>query len=358
MHKTIKPYINTIIQDDNIKTMKKMPDNSLDVIFADPPYNMQLEKQLIRYNGTEFSGVNDDWDKFASLEAYDKFSKKWISESLRLLKKDGSLWVMGSFHNIHRIGTILQNMGCWIINEITWVKSNPVPNFMGTRFVNAHETLLWVTKSKDSKFTFNYKTMKKLNGGKQMKSTWTFSTSIGGERLKDSAGKKVHSTQKPLKLLERVILASSKIGDCVMDPFSGTGTTAHAAKLHGRNYIGIENNKKYVQASLERLNNVKENINNYSKAVYDIKPPKVTYYDLLHSGYITTTTKLKIYNSTYKLNKLAFIEHEGSLLTPNALCKVIYGGPTNSWDKIIVDDYPISLIRDKYRVENLNWKPQ
>ncbi|WP_051601257.1 DNA-methyltransferase [Metamycoplasma hyosynoviae] len=182
--------LNKILLGDNIELFKQIPNDSIDLIFADPPYNMNLQKDLIRYDGSKFDGVDDEWDKYESLEEYDKECKLWLAECLRVLKKDGSLWVIGSFQNIHRLRYILQDMGAWIINEIVWEKSNPVPNFGGTRFVNAQETMLWVTKNSKAKFTFNYKTMKHINGGTQMKSVWKLPICTGSERLKDESGKK------------------------------------------------------------------------------------------------------------------------------------------------------------------------
>ncbi len=355
----MKKYINKITQGSNLDVMSDIADETVDLIFADPPYNMQLDKTLKRFNGSDFDGVNDEWDKFDSLESYDDFSRKWLEQSLRILKKNGSLWVIGSFQNIHRLGYILQDMGAWIINEIVWEKSNPVPNFGGTRFVNSQETMLWVTKSKKSKFTFNYKTMKKVNGGKQMKSVWTFPISSGKERLKDENGIKVHSTQKPLKLLERIILATSKPGDVVLDPFSGSGTTAHAAKMSQRNYIGIELDAKYVKYSRQRLESVElSNDLDLINAVYDIKPPTVKYKDLLNSNYILITDKFKLKDYVFNFNEDGLIKYENEFLTPNKLGRLLYGVPTNTWDHIIhiETNQVISKIRDTYREEVLKWK--
>ena len=269
----INDKLNKILKGDNKKILKTIPDKSIDLIFADPPYNMNLSKDLIRPNGKKFNGVDDEWDKYKSLKSYDSEAKEWLSESLRVLKDSGSLWVIGSFHNIHRLGYILQDMGSWIINEIIWNKTNPVPNFAGTRFVNSQETLLWVVKNKKSKYTFNYKTMKYLNNGKQMKSVWNIPICSGNERLKDENGVKVHSTQKPLNLLNNIILSTSNYNDIILDPFSGTGTTAHSAKLWGRRFIGIERDEKYIVTSLKRLDLVKENQenNNIKFAYFDEK---------------------------------------------------------------------------------------
>ena len=345
----LQTKINKIIMGNCIKEMKKFTDESIDLIFADPPYNMQLDKVLKRYDGTEFNGVSDEWDKFKSLDDYDLFSKKWMKQSLRILKPNGSLWVIGSFQNIHRLGYLLQDMNAWIINEIIWQKSNPVPNFLGTRFVNSHETLIWVTKKKNSKYTFNYKTMKYINDGKQMKSVWKIPISNGKERLKDKNGKKIHSTQKPLKLLKKIIIASTNYGDVVLDPFSGTGTTAHAAKMLGRKYIGIEKDASYVRASIKRLENVSENKNKMlKKAELDIKPQKINFFDLIKKEYITTKTKLDINKVVFFFNKDATITYNGKKYSPNMLLRVIFGKPLNAWNNIIVNEKPIDYLRKKY----------
>ena len=252
----IKDIENTIIEGDTIENLKKIPDESIDLIFADPPYFMQTEGELHRTDGTKFQGVEDEWDKFSSYNEYDKFCFEWLKECKRILKKDGSIWVIGSFQNIYRIGYIMQNLGYWILNDIIWSKPNAAPNFSGTRYQNSHETLIWCTKSKKSKYTFNYKTMKYLNNDKQDKSVWDIGICIGNERLKGEDGKKVHSTQKPEKLLYKVILSTSKPNDIVLDPFFGTGTTGAIAKLLGRNYIGIEREHEYNLVAQKRIDNV------------------------------------------------------------------------------------------------------
>ena len=249
--------LNTIIKGDTVKELKKLPNNSIDLIFADPPYFMQTEGELLRTDGSKFAGVNDDWDKFNSYKQYDDFCKQWLVECKRILKENGSIWVIGAFQNIYRIGYIMQNLGFWIINDVIWSKSNAVPNFMGTRFKNSHETLLWCTKSKKAKYTFNYKTMKRLNNGKQDKSVWDIGIAIGNERLKNKKGKKIHNTQKPEKLLQKIILSSSNIEDTILDPFFGTGTTGAMAKKMGRNYIGIEREQIYIKVAKKRIELVK-----------------------------------------------------------------------------------------------------
>ncbi len=243
----MKLPLNTILQGDSVETLLSLPENSIDLVFADPPYNLQLQNELHRPNMTKVDAVNDEWDKFESFETYDKFTKEWLSAVKRVLKPTGTMWVIGSYHNIFRVGTIMQNLGFWTLNDVIWVKTNPMPNFRGTRFTNAHETLIWASTSKGAKYTFNYQAMKGLNNEKQMRSDWWLqSLATGSERLKDENGKKVHSTQKPEGLLYRVILSSSNPGDVVLDPFFGSGTTGAVAKRLHRNWIGIEREYKYT----------------------------------------------------------------------------------------------------------------
>ena len=277
---------NTIICGDTIKELKKITDESVDLIFADPPYFMQTEGELHRTDGSRFNGVDDEWDKFTNYKEYDKFCFKWLKECMRVLKKDGSIWVIGSFQNIYRLGYIMQNLGYWILNDIVWSKPNAAPNFSGTRFQNSHETLIWCSKSKKSKYTFNYKTMKYLNGGKQDKSVWDIGICIGTERLKDKDGKKLHSTQKPEKLLYKIILAASKPGDIVLDPFFGTGTTGAIAKLLGRNWIGIDRDIEYNNAAQNRIDKIVPCNNDISQLTLEVKPPKVPMKKLLEKGYL------------------------------------------------------------------------
>lgn len=254
----MEKYINQILTGDCIEIMRQLPDCSVDAVFADSPYNLQLgAKTLYRpEDQTAARAVRDDWDSFESMSEYDDFTRAWLTECKRVLKPDGAMWVIGSYHNIFRVGAILQDLGFWILNDIVWVKTNPMPNFRGTRFTNAHETLIWATPRKTGKYTFNYETMKKLNGGKQMRSDWGINICLGEERVKGSDGKSLHNTQKPMDLLRRVILASTKAGDVILDPFVGSGTTAAAAKELGRNFIGIDREESYVQAARDRVNAV------------------------------------------------------------------------------------------------------
>lgn len=250
--------LNRVLTGDCLKQLAKIPDESVDLVFADPPYNLQLSKELLRPNNTRVDGVDDDWDQFESFRAYDDFSRAWLGECRRVLKPDGALWVIGSYHNIFRLGAALQDLGYWILNDVVWRKTNPMPNFRGRRFTNAHETLIWASKSQDARYTFNYESMKALNDDLQMRSDWLFPICAGPERLKDDSGRKAHPTQKPEALLHRLLLASSNVGDTVLDPFFGTGTTGAAAKRLGRNWIGIEQDKDYAAAAKARISDVQK----------------------------------------------------------------------------------------------------
>ena len=252
--KPITHYFDQIIEGDCIAALNQLPANSVDVIFADPPYNLQLAGELTRPDQSRVDAVDDAWDQFASFAAYDKFTREWLTAARRVLKDSGTLWVIGSYHNIFRVGTILQDLKFWMLNDIVWRKSNPMPNFRGRRFTNAHETMIWCSKSREQKgYTFNYDAMKALNDDLQMRSDWVIPICNGGERMKDAAGAKAHPTQKPEALLHRVLVASSKPGDVVLDPFFGTGTTGAVAKKLGRRFIGIERDKGYIRVARERI---------------------------------------------------------------------------------------------------------
>ena len=260
--KRLPIFTSKYILGNSLEELKKIEDQSIDMVFSDPPYNLQLSKTLLRPNLTKVSGVDDDWDKFNNFNDYDSFTLKWLTEVKRILKPDACLWVIGSYHNIHRIGYILQNLDFWILNDIVWRKTNPMPNFKGTRFTNAHETLIWAANNKKSKYTFNYQTMKKLNNDKQMRSDdWLINICSGNERLKDSNNKKLHNTQKPEELLLRIILSSTKQGDIILDPFFGTGTTGVICKKLGRRFIGIEKNAEYIKEAKKRILKVKRIFN-------------------------------------------------------------------------------------------------
>jgi len=244
----------TIIQGDCIAELAKLPEKSVDLVFADPPYNLQLGGDLLRPDNSKVDAVDDEWDRFASFETYDAFTRQWLAQARRVLKDDGALWVIGSYHNIFRVGVAVQDLGFWLLNDVIWRKSNPMPNFKGTRFTNAHETLIWAAKSRGGKrYTFNYDAMKMANDELQMRSDWTLPLCTGEERVKDASGRKGHPTQKPEALLHRIILASSRPGDVILDPFFGVGTTGAAAKRLGRRFIGIEREPDYVALARDRI---------------------------------------------------------------------------------------------------------
>lgn len=244
--------LDSIIMQDCITAMRALPAKSVDLIFADPPYNLQLGGDLSRPDGSHVDAVTDDWDKFDSLAIYDKFTRAWLTEAKRILKDNGAIWVIGSYHNIFKVGSAIQDLGYWILNDIVWRKANPMPNFKGTRFTNAHETLIWASMGEKARYTFNYRSMKTLNDELQMRSDWEFPICGGQERLKRD-GVKVHPTQKPEALIYRILLACTKPGDVVLDPFFGTGTTGAVAKRLGRRWIGIEREAGYCSAALERI---------------------------------------------------------------------------------------------------------
>jgi modification methylase len=249
---------NRILVGDCIAVMNGLPAGSVDMVFADPPYNLQLNGELLRPNHSRVEGVEEDWDKFADFRDYDRFTRDWLAAARHVLKDDGTLWVIGSYHNIFRVGAILQDLGYWLLNDVIWRKTNPMPNFRGRRFTNAHETMIWAAKSKDSRYFFAYEAMKNLNDDLQMRSDWLFPLCTGSERLKDEDGNKAHPTQKPEALLYRCLMASTKPGDLVLDPFFGTGTTGAVAKRLGRNWLGIEREHAYARVANERIAKVTE----------------------------------------------------------------------------------------------------
>ncbi|MGI9520389.1 MAG: site-specific DNA-methyltransferase [Hyphomicrobiaceae bacterium] len=250
------PDINQFLVGDCLEKLADLPDESVDLVFADPPYNLQLERDLLRPNNTIVDGVHNDWDKFQDFAAYDKFSRVWLEQCRRVLRPNGSIWVIGSYHNIFRIGVALQDLGFWLQNDVIWRKTNPMPNFRGKRFTNAHETLIWAGRSQSSRVTFNYEALKAANDDVQMRSDWLFPVCTGPERLKDARGRKAHPTQKPEALLHRIIVACTHANDIVLDPFSGTGTTAAVAEKLGRRWIGIERDPSYVEIAQVRLGRV------------------------------------------------------------------------------------------------------
>ena len=243
----------TIIAGDCLEVLRSLPDRSVDLVFADPPYNLQLGGELHRPDHSKVDAVDDDWDRFDTFADYDRFTRAWLGECRRVLKDDGAVWVIGSYHNIFRVGAAVQDLGYWILNDVVWRKANPMPNFKGTRFANAHETLIWASRSEDSRYTFNYRAMKALNDELQMRSDWLLPICSGGERVKERSGHKAHPTQKPEALLHRLMLASTRPGDLVLDPFFGTGTTGAVAKRLGRRFIGIEREPAYLAAAKRRI---------------------------------------------------------------------------------------------------------
>jgi modification methylase len=249
--------LDQILLGDAVRMLRMLPSASVHCVFADPPYNLQLRGELRRPNDSLVDGVDDDWDKFTDYAAYDAFCVEWLTECRRILRKDGTLWVIGSYHNIFRIGAILQELGFWILNDVIWRKSNPMPNFRGRRFTNAHETLIWAARGQDSRYKFNYQAMKSLNDDQQMRSDWFIPLCTGPERLRNEHGLKLHPTQKPEALLHRILMSSTQPGDIVLDPFLGTGTSAAVARRLSRHYIGIERHPAYVEAALGRVRRVR-----------------------------------------------------------------------------------------------------
>ncbi|HWY16933.1 MAG TPA: site-specific DNA-methyltransferase [Rhizomicrobium sp.] len=250
----LEDTLDRVLEGDCVEIMHALPEACCDLVFADPPYNLQLEGELRRPDNSRVDGVDDRWDRFADFGEYDRFTRAWLAAARRVLKDSGALWVIGSYHNIFRVGTILQDLGFWILNDIVWRKTNPMPNFRGRRFTNAHETLIWAAKCREQKnYTFNYEAMKSLNDELQMRSDWTLPICSGGERLKNNSGAKAHSTQKPESLLHRVIVGSTRPGDIVLDPFFGSGTTGAVARRLGRRFIGIEREKTYASIARARV---------------------------------------------------------------------------------------------------------
>ena len=330
---------NKIINGDSLKELKRIPDETFDLVFADPPYNLQLKNKLTRPDRSKVNAVNDKWDQFESFKKYDEFTYAWLSECKRILKKNGAIWVIGSYHNIFRVGTAIQNLGFWILNDVIWNKKNPMPNFRGTRFTNAHETLIWASKSENSKYTFNYQSLKCLNDviwnkknpmpnfrgtrftnahetliwasksekskytfnyqslkclndDLQIRSNWDLPICNGSERLKKN-GKKVHSTQKPEALLHRILLATSNKDDLVLDPFLGSGTTAAVAKKLGRNYCGIEKEKSYLKAAEQRLRKTKPIEDGYLDTLKNGRSkPRIPFGSLVELGIIKPGTTI------------------------------------------------------------------
>ena len=369
--------VNKIIIGDTIEVLKKLPDKSVDLIFADPPYWMRVSGVLKRVEGTDFDGCDDEWDnQFNDLSDYNQFTIRWVSECKRVLKDNGSIWIIGSMQCIYTIGSIMQELGLWIINDVVWHKKNPTPNFMGTRLNNSHETLIWATKSEKSKYTFNYKTAKELNTDtvtdeqfesgvrKQLGSVWKIAVCQGAERLKDSEGNKLHNTQKPEELLRRIIAISTNIGDIVLDPFGGTMTTGAVAKKMGRNYIMIERELEYCKYGEIRLKNVEIEIGDIETAKFDVKPIKVTLKEMIDSGYLIVGEyfHIKSNGEVAKLTQDAKLEYKEKIFdihTCAARAKMTNSDRLNGFDHWYVERQNnlvlLSQIRDEYRKKLLNY---
>ena len=351
--------LNTIIADDCVSAMKGLPSESIDLIFADPPYNLQLKGDLHRPDNSRVDAVDDEWDQFSSFAAYDRFTNEWLNEARRLLKPNGAIWVIGSYHNIFRVGAALQNQGFWILNDVVWRKSNPMPNFRGKRLTNAHETMIWASKSEGAKYTFNYEALKSLNEGTQMRSDWLLPICTGHERLKDEKGEKAHPTQKPQSLLHRVIVGSTKAGDVILDPFFGTGTTGAVAKMLGRDYIGIEREAAYRKVAKYRINSVRK----FDRSVLEVSTskrsePRVPFGQLVERGMLRPGEELYSMNKRYR----AKVRADGTLIGDDVKGSIhqvgaaLEGAPScNGWTywcfkregKVI----PIDILRQQIRSE-------
>jgi len=315
--------LNQILDGDCIEMMNSLPEASVDLIFADPPYNLQLKGDLHRPDNSRVDAVDDHWDQFASFAAYDKFSRAWLKAAHRLLKPNGAIWVIGSYHNVYRMGAELQNQGFWILNDVVWRKSNPMPNFRGKRFTNAHETLIWASKSDASKYTFNYEALKALNEGIQMRSDWVLPICNGHERLKNDQGDKAHPTQKPESLLHRVLVGTTNPGDVVLDPFFGTGTTGAVAKKLGRNFIGIEREEAYRKVAEKRIKDVRK-FDRSSLEVTQSKraEPRVPFGQLVERGMLSPGEELWSMNGRYK----AKVRADGTLMGDDVKGSIHQGG--------------------------------
>jgi modification methylase len=326
--------LDRILEGDCVGAMAQLPPASIDMIFADPPYNLQLGGDLFRPEGGLVDAVNDDWDKFDTFASYDLFTRAWLKEARRILKPDGTLWVIGSYHNIFRVGAALQDEGYWILNDIVWRKSNPMPNFRGTRFTNAHETLIWASRGEDSRYTFNYRAMKALNDDLQMRSDWVLPICSGGERVKTD-GVKAHPTQKPEALLYRVLLACTNKGDVVLDPFFGTGTTGAVARRLGRRWIGIEREARYVKVARERIASTLALDESAMRTMQSKKgQPRVPFGALVETGLIEPGAVLTDSNRRWKarVGADASVEMEGRLGSIHQIGAAAQGAPScNGW---------------------------
>ena len=350
--------LNSILAGDCIQVMQGLPEGSVDLVFADPPYNLQLRGDLHRPDNSRVDAVDDDWDSFASFGAYDRFTRDWLAAARRLLKPDGAIWVIGSYHNIFRVGAALQDAGYWILNDVVWRKSNPMPNFRGKRFTNAHETMIWASKGEGAKYTFNYEALKALNEGIQMRSDWVLPLCTGHERLKDANGDKAHPTQKPEALLHRVLVGSTNAGDVVLDPFFGTGTTGAVAKMLGRNFIGIEREAAYREAAEKRLAKVRKfeadalEVSQSKRAAPRVPFGQLVERGMLRPGEVLVNTR----GQTAKVRAdgtLIADEFKGSIHQVGA---ALEGAPScNGWTYWMFrregKEIPIDLLRQQIRAE-------
>lgn len=328
--------LDRIIQGDCVEALNSLPEKSVDLVFADPPYNLQLQQELWRPNQTRVNAVDDAWDQFGSFAEYDRFTRAWLGACRRVLKDTGALWVIGSYHNIYRVGAILMDLGYWILNDVVWIKSNPMPNFRGVRFTNAHETLLWAQKIQGQPYTFNYQALKSLNDDLQMRSDWELPLCIGKERLKVN-GEKAHSTQKPEALLYRVLQATTNPGDVVLDPFFGSGTTGAVAKKLHRRWIGIERDEGYIRVASERITAIKPEP--FAGAVFHFpdkrKEPRMPFGALIERGFLSPGQALyfegrpAISATVLADGRLQYGDLSGSI---HQVGKAIQGGPCNGWE--------------------------
>jgi len=353
-----KLVLDTIIQGDCIAEMAGLPDKCVDMIFADPPYNLQLGGDLFRPEGGRVAAVDDDWDKFDNIAHYDQFTRDWLREARRVLKDDGSIWVIGSYHNIYRVGALLQDSGFWILNDIVWRKSNPMPNFRGTRFTNAHETLIWCAKDERARYTFNYRAMKSLNDDLQMRSDWVFPICGGAERVKGGDGAKAHPTQKPEALLYRILLACTKPGDVVLDPFFGTGTTGAVARRLKRRWIGIEREPAYVKVARTRIASTLPLDESAMSVMADKRAgPKVAFGVLVESGMCPPGTLLADSKRRFSARvradgSIEAGDHSGSIHKVGA---ALQGAPScNGWTFWHLDEGGHLLPLDSLRQRHLS----
>ncbi|MRR21412.1 site-specific DNA-methyltransferase [bacterium] len=326
--------INEVHHGDCLELLQQLPDGCADLIFADPPYNLQLSKDLFRPDKSLVGAVDEGWDKFDSFSSYDHFTRAWLLQCRRVLKENGTIWVIGTYHNIFRIGAAMQDTGFWILNDIIWIKTNPTPNFMGTRFANAHETMIWASKSKEAKYTFHYQPMKGFNDDLQMRSDWLIPVCKGPERIREE-GKKAHPTQKPGELLNRVIMATTNHGDLIVDPFAGSGTSAAVAKRLGRNFIAIERELSYVSLARERVSSITPLERPLLEYRTERRVPRVPFGNLVESGLIIPGENLWSADGKYaaEVQADASIRWEGKSGSIHSIGSLVSGKEKqNGWD--------------------------